>query len=172
MEQYEFMQYMNHLQEQMDRDKQLTDDDRATIHGIVLQTTHEPDEAYFMTIAAEFAILHERAKNVKRISEQEVKIEQLQKHLNETDEALKVATNLANEFKERFEFAVADGHELRMKLEGYEDNECGTEDDLSNLVQRKDKLEEWLTEYRDHLKKVDFKEKQTLINEITELLND
>lgn len=59
------------------------------------------------------------------------------------------------------------------ELEEDSDNPCGYEDEISKLVQRKDKLEEWLTDYRDGLKKHNvYHIHQGTINAINELLNE
>jgi chromosome segregation ATPase len=81
-------------------------------------------------------------------------------------------TNLEEENNRLVVIVSAQEKEIK-EIEDEIDNPCGTEDELSKLVQRKDKLEEWLTEYRDQLKKENAFHKNTgIINAINDLLLD
>lgn len=163
-----------------DLESQLTDDDRATIHGIVLQTTQDPGEAYFMTISAEFAILHERARNAYEI--EKLKVDRL-RLLSDKGEQMSNYEDLLREnalvsadrdaWKDRYGKLVVEAkHADEDEIKGlrYRVNELECERDRA-LV-RANKVEEWLTEYRDELKKENAFHKNTgIINAINELLN-
>lgn len=135
-----------------DLESQLTDDDRATIHGIVRQTTQDPGEAYFMTIAAEFAILHERARNAYEI------------------EKLKADRDA---WKDRYGNLLVEARRAdEAEIKGLSSDLYHANSNLQIAIRRSNALEEWLTEYRDELKKENAFHKNTgIINAINELLN-
>ncbi len=85
------------------------------------------------------------------------------------------------ELTERYEYVLLDADALRKKLEWYEDQWLPSKqelvDDLNEKyetqLERANRLEEWITEYRDQLKSENAFHKNTgIINSINGLLNE